>query len=78
MVLCGCSYSKTAELFIYLSISDLWYYKLGLFVPVKLQEIKQNRTDVYVAYSLLIAEIALCPISILSKSLHLKPFTNLN
>ena len=49
-------------------------------VPVKLdyRRSKLNRIDVYVAFSLLIAGIVLCPISIFCKSLHSITFTNLN
>lgn len=49
-------------------------------VPVKLgyRRSKQNRINVYAAYSLLIAEIMLCPISIFCKSSHSKTFINLN
>ena len=49
-------------------------------VPVKVgyRRSKQKRTDVYVAYSLLIAGIVLCLFSIFCKSSHSKTFTNLN
>ena len=49
-------------------------------VPVKLGYIrsKLSRIDVYVAYSLLIVGIVLCPISIFYKFSLSKTFTNLN
>ena len=49
-------------------------------VPVKVgyRRSKQKRTNVYVAYSLLIAGIVLCPISIFCKSSYSKTFANLN
>ena len=46
-------------------------------VPAKLayRRSKRNRIDKYVAYSLLVAGILLCPISIFCKSLHSKTLT---